>query len=95
MKNPSHAGDVVYWGILEPLGLSITRAAQILGVRRATLSAVVNGKAALSPELALRVEKAFGPEVDHLLRIQAAYDAAQVRKRSKEIKVKRYIAKAA
>jgi addiction module HigA family antidote len=95
MKNPSHAGDVIYWGILEPLGLSITRAAEILGVRRATLSAVVNGKAALSPELALRVEKAFGPEVDHLLRIQAGYEATQVRKRAKDIKVKRYVAKAA
>ena len=95
MKNPSHAGDVIYWGILEPLGISITKAAEILGVRRATLSAVVNGKASLSPELALRVEKAFGPEVDHLLRIQAAYDAAQIRKRAKDIKVKRYVAKAA
>jgi addiction module HigA family antidote len=95
MKNPSHAGDVIYWGILEPLGISITKAAEILGVRRATLSAVVNGKASLSPELALRVEKAFGPEVDHLLRIQAAYDAAQIRKRAKTIKVKRYVAKAA
>jgi addiction module HigA family antidote len=95
MKKPSHAGDVIYWGILEPLGLSISKAAEILGVRRATLSAVVNGKASLSPELALRVEKAFGPKVDHLLRIQAAYDAAQVRKRAKQIKVKRYVAKAA
>jgi addiction module HigA family antidote len=95
MKKPSHAGDVIYWGILEPLGISITKAAEILGVRRATLSAVVNGKASLSPELALRVEKAFGPEVDHLLRIQAAYDAAQIRKRAKQIKVKRYVAKAA
>jgi antitoxin HigA-1 len=97
MKSPSHPGSVIYWGILEPLHISITRAAEILGVRRATLSAVVNGKAALSPELALRVEKAFGPEVDHLLRIQAAYDAAQIRKRAKAIKVKRYrpVAKAA
>jgi addiction module HigA family antidote len=95
MKNPSHAGDLIYWGILEPLDLSITKAAGILGVRRATLSAVVNGKASLSPELALRVEKAFGPKVDHLLRIQAAYDATQVRKRAKQIKVKRYVAKAA
>ena len=95
MKNPSHAGDVIYWGILEPLGISITKAAEILGVRRATLSAVVNGKASLSPELAMRVEKAFGPEVDHLLRIQAAYDAAQIRKRAKQFKVKRYVAKAA
>jgi addiction module HigA family antidote len=95
MKNPSHPGDVIYWGILEPLGLSIAKAAEILGVRRATLSAVINGRAALSPDLALRVEKAFGPTVDHLLRIQAAYDAAQVRKRAKGIKVKRYTAKAA
>ncbi len=97
MKNPSHPGAVIYWGILEPLDISVTKAAEILGVRRATLSAVVNGKAALSPELALRIEKAFGPEVGHLLRIQAAYDAAQIRKRAKTIKVKRYrtVAKAA
>jgi antitoxin HigA-1 len=95
MKNPSHPGDVIYWGILEPLDLSIAKAAEILGVRRATLSAVINGRAALSPDLALRVEKAFGPTVDHLLRIQAAYDAAQVRKRAKGIKVKRYAARAA
>lgn len=95
MKNPAHAGAVVYWGVLEPLGLSITKSAEILGVRRATLSAVVNGKASLSPELALRIEKAFGPEVDHLLRIQAAYDAAKIRRQAKRIKVKRYTAKAA
>jgi addiction module HigA family antidote len=95
MKNPSHAGAVIYQGILEPLGLSITKAAEILGVRRATLSAVVNGKASLSADLALRVEKAFGPTVDHLLRIQAAYAAAQIRKRAKTIKVKRYVAEAA
>jgi addiction module HigA family antidote len=95
MKNPSHPGEVIYWGILEPLDLSIAKAAEILGVRRATLSAVINAKAALSPDLALRIEKAFGPTVDHLLRIQAAYDAAQVRKRAKRIKVKRYVAKAA
>src|SRR6202007_3099285 len=95
MKNPSHPGEVIYWGILEPLDLSISKAADILGVRRATLSAVINARSALSPDLALRVEKAFGPTVDHLLRIQAAYDAAQVRKRAKGIKVKRYVAKAA
>jgi addiction module HigA family antidote len=67
----------------------------VLGVRRATLSAVVNARAALSPDLALRIEKAFGPQVDLMLRIQAAYDAAQIRKRAKAIKVKRYVAKAA
>ncbi len=97
MKNPPHIGQVIWYGILEPLGLSITKAASILGVRRATLSDLVNGKAALTAEMALRIHKAFGPDVDHLLRMQVAYDVAQVRKRSKEIKVKRYrpVAKAA
>jgi addiction module HigA family antidote len=95
MKNPSHPGEVFYWGVLEPLDISVSEAARVLGVRRATLSAVVNAKASLSPDLALRIEKAFGPKVDLMLRIQAAYDAAQVRKREKAIKVKRYVAKAA
>jgi addiction module HigA family antidote len=95
MKNPSHPGEVFYWGVLEPLDISVSEAARILGVRRATLSAVVNARAALSPDLALRIEKAFGPKVDLMLRIQAAYDAAQVRKRGKGIKVKRYVARAA
>jgi antitoxin HigA-1 len=95
MKNPSHPGEVFYWGVLEPLNVSVSEAARVLGVRRATLSAMVNGRAALSPDLALRIEKAFGPEVGFMLRIQAAYDAAQVRKKSKAIKVKRYVARAA
>ena len=86
---------VIWYGILEPLDLSITTAAGILGVRRATLSDLVNGKAALTAEMALRIHKAFGPDLDHLLRMQVAYDVAQVRKRAKEIKVKRYVAKAA
>ena len=94
MKNPPHVGRVVWHGILEPLALSITRAASILGVRRATLSDLVNGKAALTAEMAMRIHKAFGPDVDHLLRMQVAYDVAQVRKRAKDIKVKRYVAKA-
>jgi addiction module HigA family antidote len=95
MKSPPHIGQVIWYGILEPLGLSITKAASILGVRRATLSDLVNGKAALTAEMALRIHKAFGPDVDHLLRMQVAYDVAQIRKRSKAIKVKRYVAKAA
>jgi addiction module HigA family antidote len=90
MKNPPHIGQVVWHGILEPLGLSISKAATILGVRRATLSDLVNGKAALTAEMALRIQKAFGPDVDHLLRMQVAYDVAQIRKRAREIKVKRY-----
>ena len=95
MKNPSHPGEVFYWGVLEPLDISVSEAARALGVRRATLSAVVNARAALSPDLALRIEKAFGPKVDLMLRIQAAYDAARIRNRSNAIKVKRYGAKAA
>jgi len=90
MKNPPHIGQVVWHGILEPLELSITKAAGILGVRRATLSDLVNGKAALTAEMALRIHKAFGPDVDHLLRMQVAYEVAQVRKRAKTIKVRRY-----
>jgi addiction module HigA family antidote len=95
MKSPSHPGQVFYWGVLEPLGISVTEAARALGVRRATLSAVINSKAALSPDLAMRIEKAFGPKVDLMLRVQAAYDAAHIRKQAKEIKVKRYVARAA
>jgi addiction module HigA family antidote len=95
MKNPPHIGRVIWNGILEPLSLSVTKAAEALGVRRATLSDLVNGKAGLTAEMALRIHKAFGPDVDHLLRMQAAYDAAQIRKRAKAIKVKRYAAKAA
>jgi addiction module HigA family antidote len=95
MKNPPHIGQVIWHGILEPLELSITKTAQILGVRRATLSDLINAKTALTAEMALRIHKAFGPDVGHLLRMQAAYDAAQVHKRAKDIKVKRYVAKAA
>jgi addiction module HigA family antidote len=95
MKNPPHVGRVIWHGILEPLDLSVTKAAAILGVRRATLSDLVNGKAALTAEMALRIHLAFGPDVDHLLRMQVAYDVAQVRKRARGIKVKRYVAKAA
>jgi antitoxin HigA-1 len=95
MKNPPHVGRVIYNGILDPLDLSITKAAELLGVRRATLSDLINGKSDLTAEMALRIHKAFGPDVDHLLRMQVAYDVAQVSKRAKQIKVKRYVARAA
>src|SRR5437660_9778674 len=95
MKNPPHIGRVIWNAVLEPLGLSITKAAEVLGVRRATMSDLVNGKAALTAEMALRIHKAFGPDVDHLMRMQVAYEVAQVRKRAKDIKVKRYVGKAA
>jgi len=94
MKNPPHPGEFVRDEILEPLDLSVSRGAEALGVRRATLSELTNGHAALSAEMALRIEKAFGVSMDLLLRMQAAYDAAQVRLRSAEIKVPRFRATA-
>ena len=87
---PSHPGDFIRTEIIEELGLSVTRAAEILGVRRATLSDLLNGKSALSPEMALRVEKAFDVGMDMLLRMQAWYDASQMRARAGEISVRRY-----
>lgn len=87
---PSHPGDFIRTEIVEELGLNVTRASEILGVRRATLSALLNGNAALSPEMALRVEKAFGVSMEMLLRMQAWYDASQMRTRASEISVQRY-----
>lgn len=87
---PSHPGGFIRTEILDELKLSIARAADILGVRRATLSDLVNEKAALSPEMALRIEKAFGISMDTLLRMQAWYDTIAMRQREDEISVKRY-----
>ena len=92
MKNPPHVGEVIRMEILDELNLSITRAADVLKVRRATLSDLVNGKAALTAEMALRIEKAFGVSMDMLLRMQAAYDAAQARSRADQIDVEPYAA---
>lgn len=90
MKNPAHPGGFVKSEIIEPLGLSVTSAAQVLGVTRAALSAVLNERAHLSPEMALRVEKAFGVSMDTLMRMQSSYDIAQARKREGEINVAPY-----
>jgi antitoxin HigA-1 len=91
MKNPPHPGDLIKTEIIGALGLSASRAAEILKVRRATLSDLLRGKASLTPEIALRIEKAFGPDMDHLLRMQLAYDVAQTRRHSRGIAVKRYV----
>jgi addiction module HigA family antidote len=88
--SPCHPGEFIREEILHELHLPVTRAAEILGVRRATLSDLVNGKAALSPEMALRIEKAFGVSMDTLLRMQAWYDSHAMRQRAGEIDVKRY-----
>jgi addiction module HigA family antidote len=87
---PPHPGCFIKTEILEELGLSIVRAAEIIGVRRATLSDLVNGNASLSPEMALRIEKAFDVSMDTLLRMQAWYDTYTMRQRSNEIEVQRY-----
>ena len=87
---PSHPGEFVRMEIIEELGLNVTQAAEILGVRRATLSDLLNGNAALSPEMALRIEKAFGVSMDMLLRMQAWHDASRMRARADDISVQRY-----
>lgn len=90
MKNPPHPGEVIREDIVKALGLTVTRAAEILGVRRATLSDVMSCKASVSSEMALRLEKAFGVSMDLLLKMQAGYDAAQARRHSGRVKVKPY-----
>ncbi|HKE29115.1 MAG TPA: HigA family addiction module antitoxin [Bryobacteraceae bacterium] len=90
MKNPPHPGDLIRTEIIEELGLTVKKAAEILKVRRATLSDLLHGKAALTPDMALRIEKAFGPDMDHLLRMQVAYDVAKTREHARSIDVKRY-----
>ena len=89
-KLSSPAAQALREDILKELGLSVAKAADILGVRRATLSDLVNGHAALSPEMALRIEKAFGVDMDMLLRMQAWHDGHAMRERADEIQVARY-----
>jgi antitoxin HigA-1 len=90
MLNPPHPGDFIRTELLAPLGLTVTAAADALGVSRPALSSLLNGRANLSGEMALRVEKAFGVSMDTLLRMQSAYEIAQTRKREKEIRVRPY-----
>lgn len=87
---PPHPGAFIREEILEALDLPVARAAEALGVRRATLSDLVNEKAALSPEMALRIEKAFGVSMDMLLRLQAGFDSSAMRERAGEIEVRRF-----
>ena len=87
---PPHPGAFIRDEILDELGLSVSEAADILRVRRATLSTLLNGRAALSPEMALRLEKAFGIDMGTLLRLQAWHDTDAMRRRASEIDVKRY-----
>jgi len=89
MKYPVHPGRVVRHDCLEPLGLSVTAAAKILGVTRQALNNVVNGKSGISPEMAIRLSKAFGSTAETWLHMQLAYDLAAARKNESHIKVRR------
>ena len=90
MKNPVHPGRIVRHDCLEPLGLSVTEGAKALGVTRQALNNVVNGKAAISPVMAIRLAKAFGSTAETWLRMQLAYDLAAARKDEGKIKVRRH-----
>lgn len=89
MKNPAHPGRIVKSACLEPLGLSVTDGAKVLDVTRQTLTKIVNGKSGISPEMAIRLSKAFGSTPETWLRMQVAYDLAQARRDESKIKVRR------
>src|SRR3990167_3620476 len=89
MKSPPHPGLSVRHDCLEPLGLTVTEGAKVLGVTRQALNNLVNCKAAISPEMAIRIDKAFGGGAETWLRLQAAYDLAPAEKGRDKIKVRR------
>ena len=88
MKNPPHPGPSIKMDCLDPLGLSVTGGAKVLGVTRQALSNVINGKAGISAEMAIRLSQAFGGSPDVWLRMQTAYDLAQAKR--KQINVQRF-----
>src|SRR2546423_8292580 len=89
MTTPPHPGDFIRTEIIDSSGLSVTDAAAALQVSRPALSSLLNGRADLSGDMALRIEKAFGVKMDTLMRMQSAYDIARTRAREKEIRVRR------
>jgi len=89
MKNPAHPGRIIKSACLEPVGLSVTAGAKVLGVTRQTLAKIINGKSGVSAEMAIRLAKAFGSTADLWVRMQASYDLAQARKGEGKIKVRR------
>ena len=91
MKSPPHPGMSVREDCLKPLGLSVTKGAEVLGVTRQALNNLVNGKAGISPEMAIRLDKAFGGTAETWLALQTAFDLALARRKVREIMVKRYI----
>lgn len=93
MKDPVHPGEFIRCEIIEELGLSVKKAAEVLGVSRPALSALLNERGALTPDMAIRIEKAFGASMETLMRMQHAYDIAQARQRAGAITVQRYVPK--
>ena len=95
MKNPPHTGDFIRTEIIEPTGLTVTAAAKLLDVSRPALSNLLNQKADLSAEMALRMEKAFGIKMETLMAMQTAYSVAQARRSEKRIRVRPFVMRAA
>ena len=91
MKNPPHPGKVVRVSCLEPLDLSVTEGAKVLGVSRQALSNLVNCRSRISGDMAVRLAMAFGSTTETWIRLQAAYDIAQAQARENQIKVERYV----
>ena len=89
MKNPPHPGRIVRQECIEPLGLTVTEVAAGLGVKRQTLNNLLNGKAGISPEMAIRLSKAFGSSPEVWLGLQMQYDLAQANKKAHHIHVRR------
>ena len=92
MHNPPHPGKSVYADCLEPLGLSVTAGAKALGISRQALSSLVNGHTSITPEMAVRLAKAFDTDAELWIRLQAAWDIAQMREWADEIVVERHAA---
>jgi antitoxin HigA-1 len=95
MFDPPHPGEIVREECLIPHGLTVTEAAQVLGVSRQTMTKLLNEKGGITPEMAIRLEKAFGGEADFWLKLQTAFDLAQARRHQDEIAVTRYVPKTA
>ena len=89
MHNPPHPGEILRELCLEPMGLSVTRAAEALDISRKTLSAILNGRAGISPEMAVRLSLAFGTSSEGWLNQQSQYDLWQAEKNRKSLKVER------
>jgi addiction module HigA family antidote len=91
MLSPPHPGSFIRTEVIEPLGLSVTAAAKALKVSRPTLSSLLNGRADLSGDMALRLEKAFGVDMETLMRMQSSYDIARTRLSRNRIRVPRFV----